>query len=897
MNLEQLYQPITVDLWNPYPLPKMHVQQNNIGRVALVTLTAGGTVVDPSSYSVTAWATKPDMTVSYAMCEVTNGKVALGFTSQMLAVPGELKVEIRLIADGVDISTPIFIVCVGKSNISNSAIESQNEFTVFQQVLNEVNQLSKEIANLGGGTYSSVEPATDDIPKVFFDGDTTDMSKNNEKVLKISYRSLTTSFDGWVKMKWQGTSSIHFAKKNYTIKIYEDEALETKKKVNMKGWGEQNKFCLKANFVDITHARNIVSARLWSQIVDTRADEDKASFMTNSPNNGAVDGFPIKLYLNGKFEGIYTWNIPKDAWMFGMDEDDANNCVLCAEQNNNGNNDLALGSEFRAECALDGSDWSVEVPDSATDSVKTGFNNLISFVMNATDEEFKANLGNYANVQSLLDYFVFMIVDCGNDSAGKNILMVTEDGGIIWYISAYDKDSTWGQDQQQSESATTVYPDDFHETNSLLWERMIKCFTEELKANYSRLRATVLSWQNIFDAFERFGDVIGEDLYAKDKNCGYTLPGTAWNSIDYIESWTKSRLEYTDSYFATLGEEPYTVTNNLTNASTSNSATEVIPSGSYSATITANGGYELESVIVTMGGEDITDTVYADGVITIPAVTGDVVITATTVEIEVVTYTITNNLTNVSNSNSVESVNEGSVYSATITPNSGYILGSVAVAMGGTDITSTAVSDGVISIASVTGDIVITAVGETLDIGDGDLYSLAEAITSTGSNGSGVNTGVKPNTSETPNITVIVDFQLSAAASYDKTIISATNHTSSTKGLQLSYTNNNLVVTMSYGYDITAIAVSDLERHQVALSMDRTNNILKIYVDGVLNRTVNNSTETVWLTENDYELCLLGDYYASTGTAWCPSATMYHCDVYTGILTDEQIIAKMNSYE
>lgn len=146
-----LCMPITVDLWNPYPLPKMHVQQNNIGRVALVTLTAGGTVVDPSAYTVTAWATKPDKTVSYAMCEVSNGKVALGFTSQMLAIPGELQVEIRIVADGVDISTPIFIVCVGKSNINNNAIESQDEFTVFQQVLNEVNQLSKEIANLSGG--------------------------------------------------------------------------------------------------------------------------------------------------------------------------------------------------------------------------------------------------------------------------------------------------------------------------------------------------------------------------------------------------------------------------------------------------------------------------------------------------------------------------------------------------------------------------------------------------------------------------------------------------------------------------------------------------------------------------------------------------------------------------
>ena len=277
----------------------------------------------------------------------------------------------------------------------------------------------------GSAVAVGVEPAEDDIPKVFFDGDITDMSKENEKVLAISYRSKTESFDGFVKMKWQGSSSIHFAKKNYTIKLYEDEALETKKKVDMRGWGKQNKFCLKANFVDITHARNIVSARLWSQIVASRPFLDRAAFMTNSPNNGAIDGFPIKLYLNGKYEGLYTWNIPKDAWMFAMDEDNPDHCVLCAEQNNNGDNTLALASEFRAEAKLDESDWSVEVPSAATDEVKAGFNRLISFVMTATDEEFKASLGSYANVQSLIDYFCFMIASCANDNAAKNILMAT----------------------------------------------------------------------------------------------------------------------------------------------------------------------------------------------------------------------------------------------------------------------------------------------------------------------------------------------------------------------------------------------------------------------------------------------------------------------------------------
>ena len=85
----------------------------------------------------------------------------------------------------------------------------------------------------------------------------------------------------------------------------------------------------------------------------------------------------------------------------------------------------------------------------------------------------------------------------------------------------------------------------------------------------------------------------------------------------------------------------YTVTNSLTNCTNSNSATSIAKGESYTATITANDGYELKSVAVTMGGSAVTVT---NGVINIASVTGDIVITAVAEEVKViepVTETIT----------------------------------------------------------------------------------------------------------------------------------------------------------------------------------------------------------------------------------------------------------------
>ena len=77
----------------------------------------------------------------------------------------------------------------------------------------------------------------------------------------------------------------------------------------------------------------------------------------------------------------------------------------------------------------------------------------------------------------------------------------------------------------------------------------------------------------------------------------------------------------------TLTGGTHTVTNSLTHVSTSNTATQVEDQGPYTATLTADEDYTLQSVTITMGGADISSC-YANGVVSIPSVTGDVVITA-----------------------------------------------------------------------------------------------------------------------------------------------------------------------------------------------------------------------------------------------------------------------------
>lgn len=72
----------------------------------------------------------------------------------------------------------------------------------------------------------------------------------------------------------------------------------------------------------------------------------------------------------------------------------------------------------------------------------------------------------------------------------------------------------------------------------------------------------------------------------------------------------------------------YTVTKTLSHVTT-NGEDSVFAGQSYLAALTPDEGYTLGTATITMGGTDITETAYDDGIIIIDEVTGNIVITCT----------------------------------------------------------------------------------------------------------------------------------------------------------------------------------------------------------------------------------------------------------------------------
>lgn len=163
-----------------------------------------------------------------------------------------------------------------------------------------------------------------------------------------------------------------------------------------------------------------------------------------------------------------------------------------------------------------------------------------------------------------------------------------------------------------------------------------------------------------------------------------------------------------------------TITKNLTGCTLSNDASQADYGEAYTATISAESGKTITSVVVKMGSVDITATAYmaSSGAISISKVTGAIVITAAA-SAPSVSYSITRNLTNRASSNTADTIAEGAAYTTTLSPTGTYKkLGAITVTMGGADISASAVSGSTITIAKVTGDIVITCAAAVTNIID-----------------------------------------------------------------------------------------------------------------------------------------------------------------------------------
>ena len=363
------------------------------------------------------------------------------------------------------------------------------------------------------------------LPVLYLSGETTGMSKENKVDLTYKYGNVS----GTCTCKWQGNYSLRWPKKNYTIAKL-STALDL-------GWGSQKKYVLKADYEDPSYVRNVGCAKLWGQIIQARTSTDVITTKLKAcPNGGAVDGFPIVLVLNDKFQGLYNFNVPKDKWMMGMGSGTQEAILPC--EAGTGANFKALVTKANLE-AENGFSVEYATDEDDIDWIVASLNNFISFTINnQNNSNFKQSLSQYVDVDSAIDYYIFSCLIANWDGVIHNYILSTYDG-TKWFFTPYDMDKvmTNNADPNFAKFASS------HNLMNLFY----KYDKQALKQRYLELRSTILSEKNVFDTFKAHTIKIPTEVFDADNKVWPKMSHPVSDMLAYLMNWYRLRCQIIDA--------------------------------------------------------------------------------------------------------------------------------------------------------------------------------------------------------------------------------------------------------------------------------------------------------------------------------------------------------------
>lgn len=341
------------------------------------------------------------------------------------------------------------------------------------------------------------------------DGDLSGITKDNKKVVKLKLTQTDGSqLDAWATIKWQGNSSLAWPKKGYRIKLFKDQELTEKCKIELPGTGyKTNSFNLKGCFNDATMSLNIVNSRLFTEVTKSRSGL-KDSIVNKMPNYGQVNGIPVEFGINGLDQGLYVLETYHEDKLYNLNDKKTNN--------------IALSANYHAPCTafdemvtvddLRDTVFSNTSPAKVNQQVADHFNKLYELA-NADEQTYQFLEEKYFDVPAAIDYLAFSFAINNSDGLRKNIMYVSKDNGK-WTIIPYDLDTTWDTNWDNSkQDITKNFEDTLRENDNKLLLNFYAHHKQEIINRYKELRSNVLSSKNINSLFKDWFDSIGNDAY------------------------------------------------------------------------------------------------------------------------------------------------------------------------------------------------------------------------------------------------------------------------------------------------------------------------------------------------------------------------------------------------
>ncbi len=378
----------------------------------------------------------------------------------------------------------------------------------------------------------------------------TNISDKWSDIVPATFVDGSRTVNAYLQYAMQGDSSRNYPKKNLKVKFFSDPAGKNKLKWKPKSsWTKNSKFNIKANYIDVTQARNIVNGQIVKQAyaITPIADKAVAKKLLKTQSLGQMEGFPTELYFDDGYYGLMTFNTKKDDKTFGMNGDKDTDEVITSETPSSNLDNVAA--------KIDGSVYGTEIHDSASEELNANWTKFLTFINTSSDTDFKAKLSDYLDVNSIINVLLFGAWSHEWDFYNKSILFLTWDSGKSYFAIPYDLDSTWNLMWNGSaidDDLTDLSWIDGSNNQNKLLHRLYDNFKPEIKAQWEKLRSGVWQTDKALNMFKTYIDSIPESAYEKDQQKWPDIPSAKITDYGQIQQSIIERGNAMDKFMKGL---------------------------------------------------------------------------------------------------------------------------------------------------------------------------------------------------------------------------------------------------------------------------------------------------------------------------------------------------------
>ena len=387
----------------------------------------------------------------------------------------------------------------------------------------------------------------------------------------------TDNYKGWIEVydgsgnyfkkrifaSTQGKATMGYPKRNIKIDFCNDEWVgEETPDVTFGDWVEQDGFHLKAFYNDFFKGTSVVSYRTFGLLSLGRGENGRIWERANlkKPDSRALcypDGFPVVVYFNGKFQGIYGWLLKKNRKNMNQKKNTPEHIHIEGYPLNlpiiwdgvinwkklqvRTPKDLydMDGKKYDDESPTELMDETSPYYDLATDDDKTReqkqnsakvkqylinmskyfaeINALIS--SGASRAQIRAAIEERYDIPSIMDYVIHNLLTVNWDGVHKNYQWFTYDGKK-WCIAPYDLDNTFGYGSYrilppgQYDNCASLARQSFYHCPTT-W--VMKFYKPDMYERWAYLRDNGhINADIIYSLFDQWYHAVGEDNYALD---------------------------------------------------------------------------------------------------------------------------------------------------------------------------------------------------------------------------------------------------------------------------------------------------------------------------------------------------------------------------------------------